>query len=154
MDFKIGYKEVVAIFAFIFLVVIIILAGIYQGIDEMVDPDISLDVQGTWRTNETLQNFTPVSGKVWQIVEVNILNMNEGSSFLVSIAHFYAITDQGDKIWVFNGEDYIYDPIGPGQNQTVSLVFHIKEDISLVELEYIQKLSTSVICDIPQPNQE
>jgi hypothetical protein len=121
----------------------------YDDTKEMVDPNITLNVQRTWRTNESFGDLTPVSDKLLQIVEVNVTNLNEESSFLVSVPHFYAITDEGDEIWVFNGEDYIYDPIEPGQNQTVVLVFHIHEDVILVELQYDQKLTSSVVCDIP-----
>ena len=154
MKFKFGIKEAVTVLCLAILIAVTILAGVFDDVEEMVDPNISLNIDGTWRTNETLNNVTPNKGKVWQVVEVRISNMNNKSSFQVSVPHFYAYTESEEKLWVFNGEDYSYDPIDPGEEQTVSLIFHVDESASLVRLEYIQKISSPAICEIPEPVDE
>ncbi len=149
VSFKFGYKEGMAVTAFFFLLTVSVAASSFSGSEELVDPNIKLDVERSWITNSTYENMTPVIGKVWQFLEVSVSNLNEEQPFQVSIPHFFAYTRQGLKIWVFNGEDYMYPPLEPGENQTVSLVFHIEEGVQLTELEYIQKLSSTVLCPIP-----
>jgi len=151
VNFRFGFREAVAVIALVILIAVVVSVGFLQGVEEMVDPKISLRIERTWQTNGTLQNITPNEGRVWQVIDVRITNMNEDSSFQVSISHFFAYTDEGEKLWVFNGEDYDHDPIEPGENQTVSLIFHIEENADLVELEYVRKLSSTVSCNIPEP---
>jgi hypothetical protein len=79
-----------------------------------------------------------------------ITNHNDEKEFLVSVPHFFAYSQSGEKLWVFNGEDFQYDPIEPGQNLTVKLIFQIPDGEKLVKLEYTQKISSAVKCDIPE----
>jgi hypothetical protein len=148
MGFKFGYKEGVATAAFILLVFVSIAAASFSGSEELVDPNINIEVQRSWITNSTYQNMTPVSGKVWHFVDVNVSNLNEDQPFQVSIPHFFAYTRDGSRVWVFNGEDYMYEPLDPGENQTVILVFHLREGVDITEIEYIQKLSEPVRCPV------
>ena len=149
VSFRLGYKEGMSLAAFLLLLIVSVAAASFSSSEELVDPRIELDVQRSWITNSTYENMTPVLGKVWQFVDVNVVNLNDEQAFQVSIPHFFGYTRNGLKIWVFNGEDFTYPPLEPGENQTVTLVFHIKEGIQLTELEYIQKLSSTVRCSIP-----
>lgn len=149
MAFRFGYREIVAVSALVMLIAVAIVAVKFEGVEERVDPNISLDVESTWTTDEEVQNVTPVAGKIWQVMEVKITNMNKKSPFQVSVTHFYAHSDRGDRYWLFNGEDFTYGPIEPGENQTVTLIFHIPEGTTLAKLEYVQKLSSTAQCEIP-----
>ncbi|MFW3146242.1 MAG: hypothetical protein ACMUIE_05475 [Thermoplasmatota archaeon] len=148
---KFGVREFVALGAFLFLVAVAVLVAVFhKGSEEMVNPNITLRVDDTWITNSTAENLTPVNGKLWQVVHVNISNLNEESEFIVSIPHFYGYTDKGERIWVYNGEDFDYPSIEPGQNITVILLFQITEDDLLSEIEYTQRVSEPVKCEVPE----
>jgi len=151
VEYRFGYKDIMALASLIMIIILIILAVNFKSIDELVDPDISIEVTGSWYSDGPVDDQLPVEEKKWVVLDVNISNSNEDSDFQVSVPHFYGRTGEGDSIWVFNSEDYDQGPIGPGENTTVRLVFQIPIADQLSRLEYIQRLSGPVTCDVPIP---
>ncbi|MGA1820699.1 MAG: hypothetical protein ACMUHU_06800 [Thermoplasmatota archaeon] len=148
---RIGYKELLALASMVVMIILVFLAVNFEDVDELVDPNISIDVSGSWHSQYAVDGQLPVEGKKWMVLDVNIKNLNNETDFQVSIPHFYAQTTAGDSIWVHNSEDYDHSPIGPGENITVTLIFHIKDSETLSRLEYKQRLSGPVVCDVPPP---
>lgn len=146
---RIGTKEIIALVILIALVIITVINFVFIDTDEMVDPDMNIEVTSTYLSSDPYEGSEPVKGKVWQMVYVNMTNNNEDDDIGVSVTHFNAFTSDGERIWVFNAEDYSYDPIGPGENDTVLLVFMIKENTTLVRLEYSRSVSGPFTCEIP-----
>jgi len=148
---RFGYKEILTLTSLVVILIVVILAVNFKGIDELVDPDISIKVSGSWYAQGPVDDQLPVEGKEWMVLDVNISNLNEENDFQVSIPHFYGTTREGNRIWVFNSEDYDHGPIGPGENIMVRLIFHIPASEYLESLEYIQRLSGPVTCEVPIP---
>ncbi len=136
--------------AFSLLLTISFAAGLYPGGAEMVDPEIGLEVQRTWSSSEGPEGMAPVSGKTWQYVDVDMRNLNKGSSVQISVPHFFARADGGERLWVHNSEDFSYPALGQGENVTVHLLFMVERGLVLKELEYIQRVSGPVRCEIPE----
>ncbi len=132
-------------------IVIILVVALLLDTSENVDPEISLKVSRTWIEEGTYDNTTPVDGKRWQIVEVEMKNLNEEEDVGISVTHFYSYSKSGDRHWIFNAEDYSYDPIPPGGSTTVFLAFMIECDQVLNELEYGRRVSSPASCSIPDP---
>ncbi|MBN1389681.1 MAG: hypothetical protein JXA22_03455 [Candidatus Thermoplasmatota archaeon] len=147
----IGYKEIAALLTIVTLLTVVGIASNYKEVDELVEPDISIDVQSSWSTYGPIEGQYPVDGKKWQVLSVNITNLNDDAAFQVSIPHFYGTTDSGDRIWVFNSEEYSFGKIDPGENVTVILVFDVLEHEVLTGLEYTQRVSGPLKCDVPLP---
>ncbi|MBN1539277.1 MAG: hypothetical protein JW939_03965 [Candidatus Thermoplasmatota archaeon] len=151
MDIGFGYREIAAFSITVVVVIISVLAAFLDGVDELVDPEISMEVKASWSTIGPFQGQLPVEGKKWQVLSVEIDNLNEDSAFVVSVPHFYGTTGDNRRIWVFNSEEYGYEPIEPGDNLTVTLVFDIPMDEYLAGLEYVQRISGPLTCDVPYP---
>ena len=105
VEIRAGYKEVMALAIMIIIIVMVLLAVNFDEFDELVDPDISIEVSRSWHSQYAMDGQLPVEGKEWIILDVNITNMNRDIDFQVSVPHFYAETGNGDMVWVFNSED-------------------------------------------------
>ncbi|MEA3559661.1 MAG: hypothetical protein U9R75_10445 [Candidatus Thermoplasmatota archaeon] len=119
-------------------------------VEESLDPNLKFEIQRTWSEEGSVEGLTPVDGKSWQLVQVNVTNQNRETSVELLPWYFFAYTDTGERIWAFNSDEGAFDPIDPGHNSTVILIFDIPGGSSLTELEYIKRTSSPVRCVVPQ----
>lgn len=146
---RLGYREAVAASLVLLQVILIVAAFAAGGFREEIDPEISLEVVKTRKEWGELQGRIPVEGKVWQVVQVNFVNLNQDAMLEPLPWDFYAYTEDNERTWPFNSDRGPFDPIEPGGNSTLMLIFGIEEGSHLVELEYIKKASGPVTCTIP-----
>jgi hypothetical protein len=145
---NIGVKEMVALSAIILQIALITTALSIRDLDEVVDPDISLEVSRTVIEKGQYGNLTPVEGKMWQIVYVNVTNNNDRYPHDVPYWAFYGYTESGERIWTFNSDEPSIAPIEPGENAIIELVFDIPMDTRLIQLEYVQSMTGPLVIDI------
>lgn len=132
------------------VVAIVMVTAFAVDTEEMADPKVDLNVKSTDRLEEAYNGIEPIEGRVWQIVRVNFTNDNTRMELEVSVPHFHAYTEEGKSYWVFNAEDYSYDPVPPGDNVTVELIFLIDEEDYIETLSYSRRSSGPVVCEMPQ----
>jgi hypothetical protein len=146
---KIGAREIVAVSAILIQIALVTTALSIKDMDELADPDISIEVIQTRFMEGKYLNYTPIQGKLWQIVHVNITNLNEEHSFDVPYWAFFGYAEDGERIWPFNSDEASVGPVEPGENATLMLIFDVPQGTRLVELEYIQRVSYPIRVIIP-----
>lgn len=142
-------KWPIPVAALLLLLTISLAAALFPGGAEMADPEIGLEVRRTWTSSKGPEGMSPIHGKIWQYLDVDMRNLNRDQPIQVSVPHFFAKTEGGERIWVHNSEDFNYPALGPGENETVHLIFMVDMGLVLYELEYIQRVSGPVRCEIP-----
>lgn len=142
-------KWPIPVAALLLLLTISLSTALFPGGAEMADPEIGIEVRRTWTSSKGPEGMSPIHGKVWQYLDVDMRNQNKVSSIQVSVPHFFAKAEGGERIWVHNSEDFSYPALGPGENVTVHLVFMVEIGLVLNELEYIQRVTGPARCTIP-----
>lgn len=145
-----GLKEGIFGAFFIFQVVLVVLVYVIGDYGEVMDPDLSMEVGRTWTVDEQIDGITPVEGKVWQLVEVEITNNNEEEPIEIMPWHFFAIDNDGERIWPFNSDTGPTNSIDPGGTDNLLLIFDIEKGSRLVEMEYIKRTSSPLKFSIPE----